>query len=79
MQIAGIQIARIDGGGTSRMVAVPAPAIMRASLNAIAPASKPMIVAAVCEPKAAEDYVLLVQREEPISVTARIADAFSAL
>lgn len=79
MQIAGIQIARIDGGGTSRMVAVPAPAIMRASLNAIAPAAKPVIVAAVCEPKAAEDYVLLVQQQEPISVTARIADAFSAL
>ena len=35
MRIAGIQIAKFDAGGTQRMLAVPAPAIARADLNAI--------------------------------------------
>lgn len=35
MQIAGIQIARLDGSGASRMLAVPAQAIARANLGAV--------------------------------------------
>ena len=90
MRIAGIQIAKINGGGIPQMLAVPAQAIAGASLRAIErrPVVRelPVVLAAAgpgCDAPARMDIALLVAaqvvRHEDESPSERILAAISGI